>query len=117
MSALVKPVTGLLGIVLLAVGIIGFFMNPILFFSTNTVHNIVHIASGIVGIVAANSGYGLSRGFLIVFGIVYAVVAILGWLNVPFVVDLLNVNMADNYLHAAIAVVSIVVGFGSTRNS
>jgi hypothetical protein len=118
MNALVKPLTGLLGIVLLAVGVLGFFNDPILgLFDVNTLHNIVHIASGILGLAAAGSGYGMSRTYLIVFGLVYAVVALLGFINLAVAVSLLELNPMDNYLHMAIAAVCLVVGFGSSRNA
>ncbi len=118
MNALVKSLAGLLGVVLLAVGILGFFNHPVLgLFDVNTLHNVVHIASCILGLAAASSGYGMSRTYLIVFGIVYAIVALAGLLNITLVVDLLVLNAFDNYLHAAIAAVCLIVGFGSSRNA
>ncbi len=118
MNALVKPLAGLLGIVLLVVGILGFFNNPILgLFEVNNLHNVVHIVSGIIGLAAAGSGYGLSRTYLVVFGLVYLLVALVGFINLAPAVSLLALNPMDNYLHMAIAAVCCVVGFGSSRNA
>ena len=51
-----------------------------------SVHNIIHILSGLVGLFAASKGEGYARQYLIVFGVIYAVVAILGFVmdgNIP----------------------------------
>ncbi len=114
MSALVKPVTWLLGVVLLLVGILGFFMTPILgLFDVNTLHNIVHVASGAVGLIVASMSFSASRMYLIVFGLVYAVVAVAGFINLEPVVSMLVLNPPDNFLHVAIAAVCLIIGFGS----
>ncbi len=118
MNALVKPLTGLLGIVLLAVGILGFFNDPVVgLFDVNALHNVVHVVSGIIALAAAGSGYGLSRMYLVVFGLVYLLVALLGFIHFASAVSLLELNDLDNYLHMAIAAVCLVVGFGSSRNA
>ena len=98
---------------LLAGGAIGFFMNPILMFSVNTTHNIVHLASGALGLIAVGAGYGATRLYLIVFGLIYAAVTVAGFAKIDQVVTLLHLNPPDNFLHAAIAAVCIIVGFGS----
>ena len=113
MTALVKPLTWVLGLVLVLVGIVGFFMDPIVFFDVNAAHNVVHLLSGAVALIAASNGHAASRMYLIVFGLVYAAVTVLGFMNVQMVVDLLEINAADNVLHLAIATACLAVGFGS----
>lgn len=114
MSALVKPLTWLAGVILLLVGILGFFQNPILgTFEVNTLHNLVHLVTGAAGLIAAGMGLGASRSYLIIFGLVYLVVTVLGFLGISLVTNTLMVNGADNYLHLAIAAVYLLVGFGS----
>lgn len=101
MGNVVKPVTMLLGAVLLIVGILGFFMSsPLLgIFAVDPLHNIIHIASGVIGLaVAGNMAY--ARVYLIVFGLVYLLVAAVGYVQQTTVLGLIAVNMADNYLHA-----------------
>jgi hypothetical protein len=117
MNNLVKPFTLILGIVLLAVGIVGFVMDPVLIFDVNVAHNLVHLASGLVAVICYAMGYQASRMYLIVFGLVYALVTVLGFLAVQPVVDLLQLNEADNYLHLAIAAACLVLGFGSSKNA
>lgn len=124
MSALVKPVALILGLVLLLIGILGFVMESPLFglFVVNPAHNIVHLASGLLALLAAKS-YTYSKWFLIIFGIVYGAVAVLGFLSIGpdgTTVSLLNVvdvNGMDNYLHIGIALLCLIVGFGSKGKS
>ncbi len=116
MSSMVKSVTWILGIVLLIIGILGFILpSPLLgLFDVNTTHNIIHILSGIVGLIAVSSSESYARLYLIVFGIVYGLVAILGFMSGD-VLGLFTANTADNYLHAAIAIVCLGVGFGGKK--
>ena len=116
MSALVKPLTWILGLVLLVVGILGFFGTPILgLFEVNTLHNIIHLASGAIALVAVSMGYSAARTYLVVFGIVYLAVAILGFLGVELLTSLVTTNGADNVLHLAIGGVCILAGLSARR--
>lgn len=116
MNSVTKTVTWILSIVLVLVGILGFVNDPVLgLFEVDTVHNVIHLLSGIVGILAVSSGESYARLFLIVFGIVYALVTIIGFVNGGNILGLFQVNDADNYLHAAIAIVCLGVGFGGKK--
>jgi hypothetical protein len=120
MNALVKPITWIFGIVFLLIGVAGFFMSsPLLgLYAVDTNHNVVHLLSGIVALIAAGSGDMYARWYLILFGIVYALVTILGFMEgTGTVLGLITVNPADNYLHAAIAAVALVIGFGSAAGA
>lgn len=114
MDALVSPVTRILGVVLLVVGLLGFFMeSPLLgFFEVDMLHNIIHLASGAIALVVGGN-QAMARMFLIIFGLVYAAVAVIGFVQGSTVLGLFVVNMMDNYLHAAIGALCLVVGFGS----
>ncbi len=116
MNLLVKPITGILGLVLTIVGVAGFFVpGMLLMFEVDTVHNIIHVASGLIGLFAFNSSHSASRTFLIIFGLVYGAVAVLGFTMGGDIFGLFHANMADNYLHAAIGAVCLIVGFGSGK--
>src|ERR1700738_5092766 len=88
---MVKSAAILFGIVFLAVGILGFVPGvttdvngmPMLLgiFHVNTAHNFVHIASGVVFLLCGMAGAGPSRMFFKIFGLVYALVAVLGFMN------------------------------------
>lgn len=116
MTSMVKTVSWVLGIVLIAVGILGFVNDPVLgIFEVDTVHNIVHLLSGILAIAAAASGASYARLYLIIFGIVYGIVTVVGFVNAGDILGLFTVNQADNYLHTAIALVCLAVGFGGGK--
>jgi hypothetical protein len=113
MANINKTFATVLGAVLLLVGILGFFQQPEVLgiFGVNNLHNWVHVLSGALGLVAGLTMAGkYARSFNIGFGAVYALVAVLGLLGI-LVPELLNADMADNWLHVAIAVASLGVGF------
>jgi len=115
-SAIQSTFARILGIVLLLVGLMGFVLSsPLLgLFGVNTVHNIIHILSGVLGILAGFTMMGkYAKTFNITFGLIYLVVAIVGFAGVGFFTELLVLNGADNVLHLLIAVASLGVGFGA----
>lgn len=122
MTTFVKPLTWILGLVLLLVGILGFVpaLTPngalLGIFGVDMMHNIVHILSGVVGLWAASSGYQYSRLYLMIFGLVYGLVAVLGFIT-GGVLGLFMVDMNDNYLHAAIAAACLFTAFSSHKTA
>jgi hypothetical protein len=117
MSSLVKQFTWILGVVLILVGIAGFFTGDMLLvFKVDTMHNIVHLLSGVLALAAVSMGESVARLYLIVFGIVYALVAILGFVSTDGTIfGLITINAADNYLHTVIALGCLGVGLGSAK--
>jgi energy-coupling factor transporter transmembrane protein EcfT len=82
-------------------------------FHVNSAHNAVHILTGLVALIAGGvSGYA-AKMFFRVFGVIYGLVAILGFMNgnAP-IFGLISNNSADTWLHAGIAVASLAIGFG-----
>jgi len=72
-----------MGVVFIIVAIWGFIDgHHVLIFHVNTAHNIVHLLSGIFALVCGFVGPRRSKGFCIIFGAVYGLVAILGFLDV-----------------------------------
>ena len=118
----------LFGAVLLAVGVVGFAVDSsfatgsgiegdeLLLFEVNGWHNLVHIASGALGLALAGSRAG-ARAFALGFGAVYLVVTIWGFVDGSSVLGLLTVNTADNFLHLAIAALGLGAGFASSAES
>jgi hypothetical protein len=84
--------------------------------SVNGFHNLVHLASGALGIVMARS-WSTARTYCFLLAAAYTVVAIWGFAlgNNEAILSILPVNTEDNLLHALIALVSVAVGFGSSR--
>jgi hypothetical protein len=105
-----------IGIVFLIVGVLGYVSNPIVgptgLFLTNPLHNIIHIASGIVLLLGVYTGLGSSLALKIV-GIVYAFVAICGFFMVMDGMMMgVAINDADKWLHVVLAAVILAAGFG-----
>lgn len=111
-----KKLVMVLGVVLALVGLLGFFNNPVLgIFPVNALHNIVHLASGILAIVFAMQGEAQAVMLAKVLGVVYLLVAVLGLIAPSLIDSLIKVNGADNILHLLLAAVFLWVGFGSAK--
>jgi len=82
---MVKTAAILFGVVFLLVGILGFVPSItkdemlLGIFHVNFAHNVVHLASGAVFLLCGMAGASSSRMFFKIFGIVYALVAVLGF--------------------------------------
>ena len=121
---MVKSAAILFGIVFLVVGVLGFVpaVTPPMadgsggmllnMFHVNTAHNIVHLASGAVFLLCGMAGAGASRAFFKIFGLVYALVAVLGFMKGDgLILELIANNMPDVWLHVVLAVSMLFLGF------
>jgi hypothetical protein len=111
-----KTAALIIGVAFVLVGILGFVPNPLVsptgLFAVNTAHNLVHIVSGVFILGGAYSGMGAALT-LKIFGVVYAAVAGMGFFTSgDMLLGLIQVNHADHWLHAALAVVILAAGFG-----
>lgn len=106
------------GAVLALVGLLGFVNDPVLgIFEVSLVHNLVHLLSGAALLAAAFIDNGRNaRMTLLVLGIVYALVTVLGFVASGLTDSLLlgttanpAINMADNVLHLLLAIAFIAV--------
>jgi hypothetical protein len=76
-----KTICKILGVVFLLVGLVGFVMPGFLGTHLSVVHNLVHIISGAIALYLGFAGsLSAARLFCIVFGIVYLLLAICGFL-------------------------------------
>lgn len=111
---MIKKFTIILGITLLLVGIVGMLTgghnHTLVIFGVNLTHNLVHILSGILALAAALISLKAAKMYCMAFGIVYGLVTLAGFLNLPQVVSLLNLNTADNYLHLGITAACLYFG-------
>lgn len=110
-------------VVFLLVGILGFVPAVVMegkllgIFEVDTVHNIIHLVSGLLAGWAAMSGSAMyAKLYFQVFGVVYGLVTVLGF-AMSGDLWIIHVNPADNYLHLAIALVSLIIGFGVQEES
>lgn len=106
-----------IGVVFLIIGMLGLIFDTtsgnLLGFDVDLVHNLVHLLTGILGIVAAMTGW--SRRFNQVFGIVYLLVGLAGLIPGLYfdqrLLGLMHVNAADHVLHLLVGLVAAAVGF------
>jgi hypothetical protein len=116
---MLKRIAVIFGVVFVLVGVLGFIpaVTPggklLGLFDVNTVHNLVHLATGVVGIAVGMASEQASKLFFQVFGVIYALVAIAGFFygDKPLLGLVAN-NTADAGLHVIIAAVALYLGFG-----
>src|SRR5687768_16642253 len=83
-----KSLATIIGVIFIAVGILGFFENPIIYdsetaiFHADKVHNWVHIISGALFVIIAMAAPGSAKGFMYLFGLVYLAIGIVGIMQV-----------------------------------
>jgi hypothetical protein len=125
----VQSVAALVGVVFLLVGVLGFIpgitthYNDLSFaghdsgakllgvFQVSILHNLVHLLFGIVGLVLAKTAAG-ARNFLIGGGVVYLALWVLGLVGAG---SWIPANTADNWLHFALGVGMLALGFVTSR--
>lgn len=118
----VKTLANVFGVVLLLIGVLGFVPGLVMdgkllgIFEVNALHNVVHLLSGAVALIAGMTSIDYSKLYFKVFGVVYALVTVLGFLTGNGLLGLLPVNMADNVLHLVIAASSLYLGFGMSNS-
>jgi len=117
-----KTLAIVFGAVFVLVGILGFFPNPLVgpdaLFVTDTMHNIVHLLFGAILLVVAFAAAAMSGLWLMILGVVYLVLAVLGFFLIPEGGQLLGIvamNHADHWLHVALGVALIGSSFLAKR--
>ena len=117
------------GIVFLLVGVLGFFAVPppadalpltmdhghglaLGLFPVNTLHNVVHLLFGILGLMASRGMLMSARAFFQMLAVAYALLALLGIMPATQTTfGLIPIYGNDVWLHALIAVAAGVIGF------
>ena len=110
----IRLIAILFGIGFIFAGVAGFLpiftKEGLLFgiFEVDSMHNMVHLISGVIAIMAATS-YRITKIYFTVFGVIYTLAALIGfWRNGDLFV--MHVNTADNILHLVIGVISLYLG-------
>jgi hypothetical protein len=117
-----------IGATLVVAGIVGFFYEAD-FTSNESVrdavfglldvngwHNLVHVATGALGLAAYGAGVYASRNYAIGLGLVYIVVAIWGFIigDGDSILGIIPVNTEDNVLHTLIGVLGVLAFYADT---
>jgi hypothetical protein len=108
-----KIYAGVVGAVLLLVGICGFFTNSLMGLEFHMAHNIIHLATGIIGLWAAMASGGSNAGmFAKVFGVVYTLVAVMGFAGISNLGPItLGLNGTYNVIHLVVGLLGMAAGF------
>jgi len=125
----VQSVAAVVGVVFLLVGVLGFVpgitthygdlsfaghrsgAKLLGIFQVSILHNLVHLLFGVVGLALAKTIDG-ARNFLVGGGVVYLALWVLG---VAGAGDWIPSNTADNWLHFALGIGMIGLGFVASR--
>lgn len=116
-----KTASIIFGIVFIAVGLLGFIPNPIIFdshdaiFHADAVHSSVHIVSGILFLSVGLAKPEIAPAFLKIFGAIYFFLGVLGLINIGTegmgkLLGFLHVNGPDNILHIVLGAVIFLCG-------
>ena len=115
-----KQIGIIFGIIFVIVGVLGWIPAAMPggkllgVFDVNTAHNYVHLATGVIAIICGASGEKAARVFFQVFGIIYGLVAVLGFYSGDQpLLGIVSNNTADSVLHVVIAVAALYLGFGT----
>jgi hypothetical protein len=107
-----KTYAGIAGAVLLLLGIGGLLLGDELLLgwvNIDLLEDLVHIASGIVLLVAASRGLGVARAVVGVVGVVYLLVGVLGFVT-PYLLGLLphGYTAVDNLVHVLLGLLALL---------
>jgi hypothetical protein len=122
---------GVVGAALVFAGIVGFFyeadftndetIRDAVFglLDVNGWHNVVHILTGALGLLAYSAGAYAARQYALGIGAVYIVVAIWGFIvgDGDSILSIIPVNTEDNILHLLLGIFGLLAGFASPSGS
>ena len=123
-----KTVATLLGAAFILVGIVGFIAPGLMGFHLSVAHNLIHLVSGAISLYLGMAGtLAAARLFCIVFGIVYGLLGVAGFLlgrpatpqmaGMPsdsrlfsVIPGVLELGTSDHSLHILLGIVFLVAG-------
>jgi hypothetical protein len=111
-----KTIALTLGIIFILVGIAGFIgglgiVGPNGIFETNTAHDLVHFVFGLILAGVALWAPAQSGLWLKILGVVYLLIALLGFVTASPLLGFIEANDADAWLHVVLGVVLLAAGF------
>ncbi len=113
----IKTVSLALGITFIFAGVLGFIPNPLVapngIFVVNAAHNFVHLLSGAAFIVGGLFTPFVARRTVQNIGVAYVLVSIIGFIITgDTLLGLVQINVADRWLHVGLAAAILAIGFG-----
>lgn len=111
----------LLGIAFIFAGVAGsmpmFIQDGLLFgyFQVDSVHNLIHLITGVIAIMAATR-YSLTKLFFKLFGLIYSIFGVYGfWSGGNLMITHTNLN--GNILHIVLGVIALYLGFSKSKHA
>jgi len=111
----------LFGIGFIIIGVLGFLPSFVeqenLFgiFRINFEHNVAHLAAGVLALLSGLASKFASKMYFTIAGVVFALLAVFGFMEKgEMLFEMIAINTAGNVLHAGIAAVFLLLGFGSS---
>lgn len=114
-----KKIATLLGVVFILVGIVGFVSPEFAGAHLSTVHNVIHLVSGAIALYLGLKGtLAQAKMFCIIFGVVYALLGLVGYLmgdpdrdRLWRVMEGLELGRMDHIIHILLGVIFLIGGF------
>ena len=118
-----RTICRIFGVAFVLAGLAGFAMPHLLGFHLTTIHNAVHLATGVLALYLGFAGSaGAVRSFCIVFGLVYLALGVLGFVAPGVVASVIGHPlvdrgelMPDNVFHAVVGAVFLLAGLTGPR--
>ena len=116
-----KTVATILGIGFVIVGIAGFFKEDLLGAHLTTVHNVVHLVSGVLALwIGGRASLAAARTFCLVFGVVYLGLGVAGFLlgkgddkMLTVLPDQLMLGTRDHLVHVLLGALFVIGGLAT----
>jgi uncharacterized protein DUF4383 len=122
---MVKTFNKVVGVVLLIVGLAGFAMPHLLGMHLTPIHNIVHLLTAAIALyMGFAASYSAARTFSLVFGAVYLLLGVVGFVAPDVVTAVIGHPtasagdlMPDNLVHVVLGAAFLAVGLASGREA
>lgn len=116
-ASLAKAYIIVSGLILVVVGVVGFFRHEMFHLTFPLAHNLFHLVSGMIALAAGFSGDIASRTrFGLGFGTIYTLIAVAGFLGLHDLGTIqLGLNLQFNFIHLGVGVLSLLAGLASTH--
>ena len=103
MITLTKQFTLVVGWLLIVIGVLNFFIEPII---VMPVHALFHIVAGALGVWAAKEHH---VGYTMWVGIVGLALAVIGFAGVENILGIIDLTVMFNYIHLILGLAGLVV--------
>src|SRR5437660_12233667 len=115
-----KSIFTIMRIICLVLGVVGCAEPDVMEMHLNAAHNIIHLVSGALALYFGTRGtYEAARGFCIIFGIIYGLLGLIGFLAggtnyaLTVIPNQLVLGKMDHIVHIILGVVFILDGLST----